>query len=583
MNIKYSLSIIFAAVAAGLLCSCGDAPKDGEYSFTLLTTNDVHGTYFDSSYVGNYARRSLYSVKYIVDSVRNADGVENVLLVDAGDILQGDNSAYYYNYIDTTDAHVYSRMAAYMGYDAVTVGNHDVETGHKVYDRVARELAERGIPFLAGNAIRTDDGKPYFPLYKVVNRNGVKIAVLGYTNANMKEWLSEDIWSGLTFERIASVVQKDVDMVRSKEKPQIVIVSCHTATGSGNGEILESEGLDIFKTVRGVDFLICSHDHRPFIACNDSIGLINSGSHCRFVGEGKIDITIKSGKVASKKLETRLIPVDKFKIDTAMAKMFHDDYVKVKAFTMADVGTSDCDLVTRNSFIGMCPYMDLLHTISLSCGPARISIAAPLTYNKTVPAGNLVYNDLSTIYPYENQLIIAKMTGVQIKKYLEASYGHWINTMSSPSDHLLKIRHSDDARTGQEGWSFIERYYNFDSMGGLFYEVDVTKPEGERVSITSLADGSSFSADSSYSVAMTSYRANGGGGLLKDAGIEPDSLEIVARYPEIRNILYEYIKAEGGIKSALISRPEKIGGWKFVPENAADQVLRRDFSLLFPE
>jgi 2',3'-cyclic-nucleotide 2'-phosphodiesterase/3'-nucleotidase len=582
MNIKYSLWIMLAA-AAGLLCSCSDAPADGDYSFTLLTTNDVHGTYFDSAYVDNYVKKSLYSVKYIVDSVRKADGADNVLLVDAGDILQGDNSAYYYNYIDTVEAHVYSRMAAYMGYDAVTVGNHDVETGHRVYDRVARELGEHGIPFLAGNAIRTDNGKPYFPLYKVVMRNGVKIAILGYTNANMKEWLSEDIWSGMTFERIASLVQKDVDKVRSREKPQIVIVSCHTATGSGDGKILESEGLDIFKTVKGVDFLICSHDHRPFIACNDSIGLINSGSHCRYVGEGKIDITIKSGKVASKKLETRLIPVDKFKIDTAMARMFHDDYVKVKEFTLADVGTSDCDLVTRDSFIGMCPYMDLLHTISLSCSPARISIAAPLTYNKTVPAGNLVYNDLSTIYPYENQLIIANMTGAQIKKYLEASYGHWINTLSSPSDHLLKIKNSDDARTGQEDWSFVDRYYNFDSMGGLFYEVDVTKPEGERVSITSLSDGSPFSTDSTYSVAMTSYRANGGGGLLKEAGIDPDSLEVVARYPEIRNILYEYIKAKGGIKSAQISRPNKIGGWKFVPEEMADQALERDFKLLFPE
>ena len=54
-----------------------------------------------------------------------------------------------------------------MGYDAVTVGNHDIETGHKVYDRIARDLESHGIPFLAGNAIRTDNGEPYFPLYKI--------------------------------------------------------------------------------------------------------------------------------------------------------------------------------------------------------------------------------------------------------------------------------------------------------------------------------------------------------------------------------------------------------------------------------
>lgn len=582
MNIRYSL-LIFSVAVAAVLSSCGTAPADGEYSFTLLTTNDVHGTYFDSTYVGDKVKKSLYSVKYVVDSVRKADGAENVILVDAGDILQGDNAAYYYNYVDTADAHVYPRMAAYMGYDAVTVGNHDVETGHRVYDRVAKDLAGYGIPFLGGNAIRNDDGKPYFPLYKIIKRHGVKIAILGYTNANMKEWLSESLWSGMTFKSIASLVQKDVDMVRSKERPQIVIVSCHTATGTGDGKVLESEGMDIFKTVRGVDFLICSHDHKPFVTCNDSIGLINSGSHSRFVGQGKIDFTIKSGKVSSKKLETSLIPVDKFKIDTAMARAFHGDYVKVKNFTLAEVGTSDCDLVTRDSYAGMCPYMNLLHTVSISCSPARVSIAAPLTYNKTIPAGNLVYGDLSTIYPFENQLIIVNMTGAQIKNYLEASYGRWINTISSPSDHLLKIQQAGDARTGQKGWSFSERYYNFDSMGGLVYEVDVTKPEGNRISISALADGDAFSVDSTYSVAMTSYRANGGGGLLRDAGIEPGSLEVVVRYPEIRNILYEYIKAEGGIKSAVISRPQKIGSWKFVPEKLAKPALDRDLKLLFPE
>lgn len=580
MNIKYS-SLIFCIAAT--LASCGNAPADGEYSFTLLATNDVHGAYFDSTYMGGNVKKSLYSVKYVVDSVRKADGAENVILVDAGDILQGDNAAYYYNYVDILEPHIYPRMAAYMGYDAVTVGNHDVETGHRVYDRVAKELDGYGIPFLGGNAIRNDDGKPYFPLYKIIERQGLKIAILGYTNANMKEWLSESLWSGMTFKSIASLVQKDVDMVRAKEKPQIVIVSCHTATGSGNGEVLESEGMDIFNTVKGVDFLICSHDHKPFVTCNDDIGLINSGSHCRYVGQGKIDMTIKAGKIASKKLETRIMPVDKFKVDTAMARMFHDDYVKVKDFTLAEVGTSDCNLVTKDSFTGMCPYMNLLHAVSLSCSPARISIAAPLTYNRIIPAGNLVYGDLSTIYPYENQLIIANMTGAQIKNYLEASYSRWINTMSSPSDRLLKIKQSDDARTGQKGWSFTERFYNFDSMGGLVYEVDVTKPQGERVSISRLADGGTFSADSTYSVAMTSYRANGGGGLLKDAGIDPGTLEIVARYPEIRNILYEYIKTEGGIKSALISRPQKIGGWRFVPEKMAEPALERDFRLLFPE
>ena len=110
--------MLIAALA--LVCACG--PKDGEYAFELLTTNDVHGTYFDSTYTSAKTRKSLMAVAWSVDSVRAAAGKENVILVDAGDCLQGDNAAYYFNYVDTTQTHVYTRMAAYMGYDAIASG-----------------------------------------------------------------------------------------------------------------------------------------------------------------------------------------------------------------------------------------------------------------------------------------------------------------------------------------------------------------------------------------------------------------------------------------------------------------------------
>ena len=97
-------AIVLSVLAAVAACS---GPKDGAYSFTLLTTNDIHGTFFDSTYVGGNVKRSLYSMKAVIDSVREADGAGNVILVDAGDILQGDNAAYYYNYVDTVTPHVY--------------------------------------------------------------------------------------------------------------------------------------------------------------------------------------------------------------------------------------------------------------------------------------------------------------------------------------------------------------------------------------------------------------------------------------------------------------------------------------------
>ena len=564
------------------LAACS-GPKDGNYSLTLLTTNDVHGRFFDSTYVDANLRKSLIGVSRIVDSVRVADGAENVVLVDAGDCLQGDNAAYFFNYVDTLGPHLYSRMVDYLHYDALAWGNHDVETGHKVYDRVFSEMKAFKVPLLAGNAIRNDNGKTYFPLYTVIRRAGLKIAILGYTNANIKAWLNEEIWSGMHFDRIMDHVQEDVDRVRAKEKPDVVIAAMHSATGKGDGSIAEAEALDVFRSVRGVDFVVCAHDHRPYTEQNDTMALVNSGSHCRYVGIGKLSLHVKGGKVTEKHITGGLIPVFAEKADTVMRETFHDDYLKVKAFTLQEVGRLEGDLVTREAYKGMCTYLNLVHTLQLGCTPAQISIAAPLTYDGTVKAGTLIYNDLFTIYPYENQLYVVRMTGDELLKLLEASYDHWIRTVKGPGEHVLNIRERDDPRTGQKGWSFAERSYNFDSAAGICYTVDVTRPAGERVQVASMADGSAFDPAAEYAVAMTSYRASGGGGLMKAAGIDTDKIDdrVISRYPEIREILFDYLKKNGVIDPAVVGNPAVIGSWRFVPDAWAPKSLDSDLKLLF--
>ena len=574
------LTLILAAVIVAASCS---RPKDGTYSFRILTTNDIHGTFFDSTYVGGNVKKSLYSVKWTVDSVRSSVGEENVILIDAGDILQGDNAAYYFNYVDTITPHVYPRMAKYMGYDAVVLGNHDIETGHAVYDRVARDMKAQKIPFLSGNAIRNDDGTPYFQTYTILKRHGLKIAVLGYDNANIAGWLSERLWYGMKFVNLIPIVQQDVDKVIAKEKPHVVIVAVHSATGEGDGKQLESQGLDLMKTLHGVDFLICSHDHRPKVIESDTLCLINSGSHCRYVGEGKLDLIVSKHKVSSKNMSAKLLLVDRYNFDSEMAAKFHEDYLAVKDFTTREVGELKVDLATRDAYRGQCDYLNLVHTLSITCPPAQISFAAPLTYNGFVKAGKLIYNDLFTIYPFENQLYVIKMTGKEIKDYLEASYDNWINTVSSLSDHVLKIIDRDDPRTGQKSWSFVGRSYNFDSAGGLFYTVDVTKPKGERVVVESLVGGAPLNPDQTYNVALTSYRASGGGGLMKEAGIDTGKIEerIVETYPEIRDILYNYLKDNNSIDPSVIGDPQRIGAWKFIPEKIVLPAMERDMNLLF--
>jgi len=576
MNFKPLLAACVAAFAF--------APQllaDRQHTLHVVTTGDVHGSYFSEPYVGRRTRTSLMSVKHYVDSLRDAVGKDNVMLLDAGDILQGDNAAYYFNYVKTDVEHIYPRMASYMGYDAVTYGNHDIETGHPVYDKVAAELVARGIPVLSGNILVNDTRKPYYPVYTMFRKAGLKVAVLGFDNPNMKAWLSEELWKGLDFVSLLPYVQECVDEVIAKEKPQVVIVLVHSGSGAGDGSVLESQALDLFKSLNGVDVLVGAHDHRPYTSAREDLVYINGGARCGNVGHAVVEVSTRCRKVTGKKLSGEIVRMDKNAVDTEMKALFDPEFEMVKEFTLQKVGKLDMPLLMRDSYAGMCDYMNLLHTVQLSVPEADLSFAAPLTFNGRVRSGDVIYNDLFTIYPFENQLFVVKLKGSEVKDYLEYSYGTWIQT---PGEHVLRIVSSPDPRNGTDRYSFVNRSYNFDSAGGLNYTVDVTKPAGSRVVIESLADGSAFDPDAWYNVAMTSYRANGGGDIIiKGAGLPKEEIDsrIVARYPEIREMVYQYFKEHGTLTSELVGDGSLIGSWKFVPEKTVDPLMAEDLRLLF--
>jgi 2',3'-cyclic-nucleotide 2'-phosphodiesterase/3'-nucleotidase len=292
---------------------------------------------------------------------------------------------------------------------------------------------------------------------------------------------------------------------------------------------------------------------------------------------------VEKGKVVSKTFETELIPVKAEKADPVMRATFQKEFETVREFISQEVGHLRVPLITRDAYKGVSSYVNLIHTICLDCKPAQLSVAAPLTFDGNVPEGKLVFNDLFTLYPFENQLYVITMTGDEIRRYLEASYDRWINTVSGPGDHVLKIIPRDNPRTQQKGWSFHGLSYNFDSVAGLNYTVDVTKPRGERVVITTLANGTPFDLASTYNVAMTSYRASGGGNLLDEIGIDTDRIDerVVARYPEIRQLILDRLVEDPTIDWDEISDPDYLGTWRFVPENLANKMIEDDMRLLF--
>ena len=576
----------FIAAAAALILSACSTLKDGEYNLSVVATGDGHGYWFAKPIEdGGRARGSLMSQSGFVEGVRAAKGEDNVILVDAGDNFSGGGAPFYYNFVDTTSAHLYPRLAAYMGYDAVVAGHSDFEAGHRVYDRVAREMRKASVPFLAGNAVSERTGKGYLPAYSIVRKGGVKVAVLGYTNAANASLMDASCVSGISFKSLLPLVQEDVDKVRSKEKPQVVIVVAHTAMGKGDGLKLEKQGLDLFKSLRGVDVVVTGHDHANKVMSADSVVVLDCGRAGQNAGVTDIKLVVKGGKVVHRALDAKMVSIKNDEHDTAMEEAFQTDYDKVHGFMKSSVGEIKKDLVSREFYYKQCDYMNFLHTLAFSAYPTDISLSATLLIDGKVPAGEVRYQDIRKVYPYENKLVVLRLTGAEILKYLEASYDAWINTVTKPSDggHVLKIKQTKDYSTGKMAWKLAKSPANFDSAAGIRYTVDVTKPYGSRVTVSGMADGSPFEMDKDYSVAITSYRSTGSGGLMKAAGLmDARSVEdrIIYRGPEFRTILYRYLKKHGSIDPAVVGDPNVVGSWRFVPD-FAPEAIKADVELIY--
>lgn len=510
----------------------------------LAATNDTHGAIFPKGYTeGAAAHSSLASVCSYMDSLREAAGDDNVILIDCGDHLQGDNATYYFNYVDSTEEnHLVSRVFNFMDYDAVVVGNHDLEAGHPVYDRIAREL---GCPYLAANAVKVSDGEAYFDRYAVLERDGLRVAVIGFTNPNVKSWISPDKYEGIDFIPVDSIAASLVREVRHRESPDVVILAVHCGLGAEDVPSIENNALYLAAHVPGIDAVISSHDHKRLAtkvmgAGGDSVCVVESGSKARALSRLSITAVKKGNRLISLEISPSVEDVAHLQPSGRYMTEFGEEWQKVYDFSNRVIGrlTSPLDLSYRQDCRS--DYLALIHYVQLSCPGVEISFTAPLVSEGVMPAGDLKFNDLFTLYRFENLLYVVEMTGQEVLDYLEGAY--------------------DKRITGSD---FL---YNYDTAGGLIYTVDPSAEKGRRIRIISMWDGTSFDPTRRYKVAMTSYRASGAGGLLAEAGLDRDEMtgRVIEIYPEIRVMLCDFIENQKDIDPRKIADEKMTGSWHFV-------------------
>lgn len=547
----------------------------------ILETSDVHGCFFPYDFINRCPMKgSLARISTYVKQLRETYG-DNLLLFDNGDILQGQPTCYYCNYIKPEMENVAASVVNYLNYNAQTVGNHDIETGHDVYDKWINEVK---CPMLGANVIDAQTGNPYLRPYVIFKREGVKIAVIGMLTPAIPNWLNESLWKGLRFESIVKSARKWVKHVQENEHPDIIIGLFHSGREGGikTDEYEEDETLKTAREVAGFDVILNGHDHTMHkdVVRNvegKHVLCLNPSSNALMVSDVKLTVKLSKGKVVDKRVDGEVVKISNMDIDQDFVDHFQPQIDSVKAYVDRIIGKSEVTIRVRNSYFGSAPFSDFIHNLQLKITGADISFNAPLTYDSEIKKGDIRVSDMFNLYKYENQVYVLRMTGEEVRKHLEMSYDLWVNTMTSADDHIMLL--NEYAKNDQQRFGFKNLAFNFDSAAGIIYEVDVTKPNGEKVRIISMANGDPFDENKWYNVVMNSYRGNGGGEFLtQGAGIPHEELAKRRVFESEKDQRF-YLTRE--IEKMGVISPKANNNWHFVPEEWTAPAIERDMKLIY--
>jgi len=582
---KFLLKYLFLLLLSATIVSCSVKPVR---KAVILFTTDVHGVILPYDFIEKKEIDvSLAGVSSYVNKVREENNT--VVLLDDGDNLQGQPPVYYSNFIDTVSPHINAEAMNFMGYDAATVGNHDIEAGHSVYDRLTGEYK---FPLLAANAVDTRTGNPYFKPYTIIEKSGIKIAVLGMITTGVPGWLPPELYSGIEFRDLYETARKFMPEILGK-RPDLVVGLFHTGwdepgkKGEEGSHYEENGAYRIARDIEGFDIILCGHNHNTInrkIANSkgDTVLVIEGGSRAEKIGRADVLFTndLKSGR-AGKLITGKLINVDNYEPDPEFMQKFEGQKNKLLDYVNRKIAVSEATISTRDSYFGSSPFVDMIHSIQLAITGADISFAAPLSFDVSIPAGPVTVGDMFKLYRFENLLYTMKLSGAEIKKYLEFSYADWINTMKGPGDHLLKFKLDEKGKPvirNGEAW-LRNQPYNFDSAAGIDYTVDASRKEGDRIVIRSFSNGKPFEKDKIYTVAINSYRGNGGGGhLTAGAGISKDDLPkrlVRSTEKDLRFYILKDLEKKGTI------RPFAYNNWQIIPEKWVSRAKSADYDLLF--
>lgn len=454
-----------------------------DINLKLIATSDINGKLFPQDVVKGINRDTSLAQIYSYVAEERADDSQSVILLDAGNVLQGDLILDYYNYLKPNSEHIVASVMNAMGYDAAVPGADDVAVGQDLFVKVGMESA---FPWMAANAVGPD-GKPLTYAYSVIKRGGATVAVLGLVSDTIAAP------AGITIEDPVTAAKKWVPIIEARVKPDVIVA------------LVQAEGTDagaaVAKGVRGLD-LVVSGTKSMTVKNPDGMNIAVVGATSDAKSVGTADITLSWDKATESYMVSavkgRIQSMASYPVSQVAMGAFGYAVDELKAAVMTEVGYLASNVESTPALFGDSAYVDMLHEMQLKLTGADISFAAAPMVGLDLYKGPIYARDIllaTEMFGLESGqpwLYTAEMTGAEIDAYLEYSYGMWFKQMKSINDGLLK---------GLD-------YYNWDSAAGIKYVVDVRKPAGQKVNIkTTVADGLKFESDKVYTVVLNAYRA----------------------------------------------------------------------------
>lgn len=465
---------------------------------SILMTSDTHGHWLGRLHDDDH---SLFHTAGALETIRDALN-HPVLTIDLGDFIQGSSFATYC-YQVAQDGRCFARAMNALDYDYQLIGNHEFNFGPDYRDKILNDLDAQ---ILCANIVAEETGQPFKgKAYDIIERDGIKIGIIGLTTQYIPNWELPKHYEGLRFLDAFETAKKYVERLRPQVDVLIVAYHGGFEADLNTGQMLEEDkgenlGAKILKEISGIDVLLTGHQHRLINQEVKTTWAIQPGHG----GERLAQVTLtldEENQVV--KREGYLHEVDTYVPAESLREPLSPQLEEGKAWLGQVLGYAPLaqpyqDLATAR--LKGHPFVEFLNRIQLAVTGADFSGVALVNEYFADFKGAITNETLLKAYPYYNLIARVNLTGKEIHKLMEYNLYYY--------------------QLGQEGNievnpTYIEpkpKHYNYDLYSGFFAKVDISQPQGQRiVEILDERTGLPLDLDKTYRVALSQYRAVGGG------------------------------------------------------------------------